>query len=411
VKHGTPGVADIFRSPAADALLGLYRGATRRVFTLIRNCRTPRMGARHYRCSSCSESHVTYNSCRNRHCPACQGNAAHQWLDRQVDRLLPAPYFHIVFTMPKSIARIAYANRKVVLGILMKASAETVITIAADPKRFGAKVGGTTVLHTWDQRLQFHPHTHVVVPNGGFDVATGRYKTGSAKYFAPAKVLASYFRRRFLEQLSEAYRRGQLAFPGSISHLEPPEAFQKLVDEARSTDWVVYAKEPLAGPEKLLGYLSRYTHRVAIGDSRILGFDGSAVRFRYREPCAKGKRKKRKPTYGEMELPVAEFIRRYLSHCLPRGFHRIRHFGILGNSSVRRTRQKISEQRGWTAEQARAPQTGAKAAEPVCPQCKTPMMLAAIWTASDIALGLHDDAIRRKAAPGAARAPPLSAAA
>ena len=393
-------MADIFRH-AGDMFMERY-GATlpsvaRKAFAAIRNCRTLEMGARLYQCGKCNKSHVQYNSCRNRNCPTCQGNAAHRWLDRQISRVLPAPYFHLVFTLPKSIAAIAYANRKTVFDILMKTAAETVTVIAADPRFLGAKTGGTAVLHSWDQRLQWHPHAHVVVANAGFD-ANGQWKTGSDTFFAPVKVLARYFRRRFLEQLDEAYRCQQLKFPGRISHLESPQAFQTLLDEARTTDWVVYAKPPFAGPKQLLRYLSRYTHRVAIGSSRILGFDGANVTFRYRKPSRKGQSK---PGYGKMTLPVAEFIRRYLSHVLPRGFHRIRHFGILANGSVKHTLRKLSEQTDCTAQQdsESAPE---RHAAPACPQCQTPMLLVRICTPDEINW--------LAAAISTARAPPLQAA-
>lgn len=335
--------------------------------------------------------------CRNRNCPTCQGNAAHRWLDRQISRVLPAPYFHLVFTLPKPIAAIAYANRKTVFDILMKTAAETVTVIAADPRFLGTKTGGTAVLHSWDQRLQWHPHAHVVVANAGFD-ANGQWKTGSDTFFAPVKVLARYFRRRFLEQLSEAYRCQQLKLPGRISHLESPQAFQTLLDESRATDWVVYAKPPFDGPKQLLRYLSRYTHRVAIGSSRILSFDGTSVTFRYRKPSRKGQSK---PGYGKMTLPVAEFMRRYLSHVLPRGFHRIRHFGILANGSVKHTLRNLSEQTDCVEEQDResAPE---RHAAPACPQCQTPMLLVRICT--------PDEIFWLTAAISAARAPPLQAA-
>ena len=353
-------------------------GVAHQAFAAIRKCRTAALGARHFECPKCGTSHVLYNSCRNRHCSDCQGNAAHRWLNRQLPKVLPAPYFHIVFTLPPPIAQIAYANRKVVLNILMRTSAQTLTTIGADPKRFGARIGGTTVLHSWNQRLLWHPHVHVVVPNAGFDVCTGHYKTGSKTFFAPVKVLAKLFRRLFLEQLDKAYHQNQLIFPGRIDHLREPEAFQTHLNKARNTDWNVYAKPPFAGPAHLLKYLSRYTHRVAIGNSRIVAFDGERVSFRYRKPTTAGQTK---PGYGVMTLPATEFIRRYLMHVLPPRFHRIRHFGILANGNVKRTRQQILAQTGFSADDllrtTEAHDTVEHTAGTQCPNCQAPMSLVA----------------------------------
>lgn len=392
---GKATVVDIFRHSGvkfvADFSATLGRGALR-VLSAIQKCRTANLGARHYHCPRCDAIHVLYNSCRNRHCPQCQGAAAHQWLDKQNEKVLPAPYFHIVFTLPKPIAAIAYANRKVALGILMHASANTLTTIAADHKRLGVRVGGTCVLHSWNQQILWHPHVHALVTAGGFDVATGKWKTTNPKFFAPVKVLARYFRNRFLNQLKQAYCHGQLIFPGSISHLQSKTQFEELLNQAYSKDWNVYAKPPFQGPRALIRYLSRYTHRVAIGNSRIVRFDGETVEFRYRKPI---KNKLAKPTCGTLKLPASEFIRRYLMHVLPTGFHRLRHFGILANANVNHTLHKIKTQTAWR--NPGSDQTAEDAA-PKCPACSTPMTLVAIET---------------KNQPGVvhyiARAPPLAA--
>ena len=371
-----PGVCDIFRR-AGDAFAtawghALHHGAWR-VFNAICQCRTAALGARHYHCPNCDCRHVLYNSCRNRHCSSCQGAAAKKWLLKQSAKVLPAPCFHLVFTLPKQCADIAFANRQVVFNILFRTSAETLITIGADPKRLGAHIGVTAVLHTWNQRLEFHPHIHAVVANGGFDVGTGRWKVGSKRYFAPVKVLGRLFRRRFLEELEKAHRRGQLKFPGKLSRLQHPEAFRSLIADAQKKDWVVYAKAPFAGPRALLSYLSRYTHRVAISDSRIQSFDGQRVTFR----CRKPRRSAHSRTeYGSMTLSATEFIRRFMMHVLPNRFHRIRHFGILANSKCRQTLERVRRHTGDDQTMAeRSDESAVTSTLPACPDCQTPMLL------------------------------------
>ena len=242
--------------------------------------------------------------------------------------MLPVPYFHVVFTLPKEIADVAFYNRRVVFDILFRTVAETLRTIAADPRHGGMRIGGTAVLHTWDQKLRFHPHLHVVVPNAGFDVESGEWKTGSGVWLAPVKVLASFFRRRFLEDLARAHGRGELEFHGTIAHLANPGEFHATLAAARGRDWVVYAKRPFKGPEQVFRYLARYTHRIAISDRRIVAFDSENVTFRHRKPAEPGQKK---PRYGTMTVSADEFIRRFLLHVLPEGMHRIRYFGILAN--------------------------------------------------------------------------------
>ena len=396
------GVADIFRraSGAFVAQFGdLLNTASWRVLNAIINCRTAAMGARLYHCEKCQVSRILYNSCRNRHCGTCQGAGSRRWLDQQLKRVLPAPYFHIVFTLPKPIAELAYANRKTVLAILMRVTAETLVTIAADPKRFGARVGGTVVLHTWDQKILWHPHTHAVVANAGFDVRTGQWKAGSSTFFAPVKVLARYFRRRFLEQLQLAYRDGQLIFPGRIERHGDPQAFEALIESARAIEWNVYAKRPFAGPRQLIGYLARYTHRVAISDSRVTRFDGQTVSFRYRKPTRQGADK---PGYAIMTLPAVEFIRRYMMHVLPNGFHRIRHFGILANSNAKSTMEKLAEHtapNAATDDDERQCDNDTHDYVPKCPACQRPLNLIGEFLPDDYRLVCL------------ARAPPLTSAA
>ena len=260
--------------------------------------------------------------------PTILGMAANRWSEARAADLLPVPCFHVVFTLPAEIAAIAFCNRRVVFDILFKTGVETLCTIAADPRHGGMRIGGTAVLHTWDQKLRFHPHLHVVVPNAGFDVESGEWKTGSGTWLAPVKVLASLFRRRFLEELARAHGSGELEFHGTVAHLANPGEFHAALAAARGRDWVVYAKRPFRGPEQVFRYLARYTHRIAISDRRIVAFDGENVTFRHRKPVGLGQKK---PRYGTMTVSADEFIRRFLLHVLPDGMHRIRYFGILAN--------------------------------------------------------------------------------
>ena len=326
------GVAEIFRraGPAyRQARAGLLDAVRLKVMGAIEACRTAVLGGHLYQCDGCGREHPLHNSCRNRHCPTCQGNAARTWLDARAGDILPVPHFHVVFTLPRGIADIAFANRRTVFGILFRTAHETLRTIAADPRFGGRRVGGTSVLHTWDQRLLWHPHLHVVVPNAGFDAASGEWTVGSGRFPAPVKVLASLFRRRFLEELAKARDRGELRFSGRTAHLACPPAFRDAVAAARSKDWVVYSKPPFRGPAQVFAYLARYTHRICIGNSRILAFDGTQVRIRCRKPKRPGERK---PRYGAITLAAEAFIDRFLMHVLPDGMQRIRHFGILGNN-------------------------------------------------------------------------------
>ena len=325
------GVADVFRRAGGayrERMAGRLDAGRLKVMGAIEACRTAALGGHIYACDGCGREHPLYNSCRNRHCPTCQGLAANRWSEARAAELLPVPYFHVVFTLPAEIAEIAFCNRRVVFDILFRTVAETLRTIVADPRHGGLRIGGTAVLHTWDQKLRFHPHLHVVVPNAGFDVADGAWKTGSGTWLAPVKVLASLFRRRFLEELARAHGRGRLEFHGGVAHLANPGAFHATLAAARGRDWVVYAKRPFRGPDQVFRYLARYTHRIAISDSRIVAFDGETVSFRHRKPKQTGQKK---PRYGTMTVAADEFIRRFLLHVLPDGMHRIRHFGILAN--------------------------------------------------------------------------------
>ncbi|HET9247166.1 MAG TPA: IS91 family transposase [Xanthobacteraceae bacterium] len=320
-------VADIFRRHGAAYRAdhaGSLTSGQRRVMAAIEVCRTAALGGHVERCEDCGETRIAYNSCRNRHCPKCQGLARAQWLsDRQGD-LLPVPYFHVVFTVPAPIASIALQNKAVVYDILFRAAAETVQTIAADPKHLGATIGMTAVLHTWGQNLFHHPHVHCIVPGGGLS-PEGRWVACRPGFLLSVRVLSRLFRRLFLERVRAAFNAGMLDFFGELVGLAKPAAFAAHLRALRSVEWVVYAKRPFGGPQQVLDYLGRYTHRVAIANTRLIGVVDGEVRFRWKDY-----RHPQRPKI--MTLPVAEFIRRFMLHVLPDGFRRIRHFGFLANA-------------------------------------------------------------------------------
>jgi len=336
-------VADIFRrhGPAwRSANAGRVSLGQLKVMSAIESCRTAALGGHVERCEDCSHVRIAYNSCRNRHCPKCQAIAAKEWLADREAELLPVPYYHVVFTLPAAIGDIAYQNKAVVYDILFKTAAETLITIAADPKHLGARIGLTAVLHTWGSALTHHPHVHIIVPGGGISPDGQRWIACRPGFFLPVRVLSRLFRRLFLEQLSAAYRAGQLQFFGNQAALEDPKAFKDHLAPLRRTEWVVYAKRPFAGPEAVLAYLSRYTHRVAVANSRLVAFDDAGVTFKWKDYRAEGRKRGKL-----MTLAVDEFIRRFLIHVLPSGFHRIRHYGLFANGSraenIARARQLL----------------------------------------------------------------------
>jgi len=303
-----------------------------RVMGAIEACRTAALGGHVEQCADCGQQRIAYNSCRNRHCPKCQGAAARRWLeDRRAD-LLPVPYFHVVFTLPATIAEIAYQNKAVVYGILFKAAARTLSTIAADPKHLGARIGHIAVLHSWGQNLTYHPHLHCIVPGGGLSPDRSAWIACKPGFFLPVRVLSRLFRRLFLEQLSRAHEAGSLKFFGSLAPLGDAAAFNSHLEPVRKIDWVVYAKRPFAGPKQVLAYLARYTHRVAIANSRLISCDDHAITFRWRDYRRGRKSARRQKT---MTLAPYEFIRRFLLHVLPTGSHRIRHYGLLANGQRR----------------------------------------------------------------------------
>ncbi|MBO0742853.1 MAG: IS91 family transposase [Hyphomicrobiaceae bacterium] len=322
-------VADIFRDhgPAwRQANAGHVSLEQLKVMSAIESCRTAALGGHVARCQDCGYTTIAYNSCRNRHCPKCQGASAKQWLAERAAELLPVPYFHVVFTLPAAIADIAYQNKAVIYDILFKASAETLITIAADPKHLGARVGITSVLHTWGSALTHHPHVHMIVPGGGISLDATRWVSCRPGFFLPVRVLSRLFRRLFLEKLIAAHQ--QLQFFGNHLPLADVQAFATYLAPLRKAEWVVYSKRPFGGPEAVLAYLSRYTHRAAISNSRLIAFDHAGVTFRWKDYRIKGRNR-----YKLMTLAAAEFIRRFLIHVLPKGFHRIRHYGLLAKAS------------------------------------------------------------------------------
>ena len=294
----------------------------------IERCRTAALGGHVARCenSACGHTVIAYNSCRNRHCPKCQGAAARDWLDERKAELLPVPYFHVVYTLPAPIADIAFTNKAVVYDILFKASAEATITIAADKRRLGARIGITSVLHTWGSAMTHHPHVHMIVPGGGLSEDGTRWVACRPEFFLPVRVLSRLFRRLVIEMLAAAHAAGKLAFFGSHTALTDEQAFAAFLAPLKRCEWVVYAKQPFAGPEAVLAYLSLYTHRVAISNRRLVTADARTVSFNYKDYRVDGHARSK-----TMTLATGEFIRRFLSHVLPKGFHRIRHYGLLAN--------------------------------------------------------------------------------
>src|SRR5579863_521700 len=325
--RGALEVADVFRHHGAayrDAHAAHLSGGQRRVMGAIAACRSATLGGHVEQCDGCGEIRIAYNSCRNRHCPKCQGLARAEWLaDRQAD-LLPVPYFHVVFTVPAPIAEIALHNKAVVYGILFAAAAETLRIIATDPRHLGAEIGLVAVLHTWGQNLHHHPHVHCVVPGGGPSADRTRWIGCRPGFFLPVKVLSRLYRRLFLTRLQAAFDAGQLRFFGALANLAGRGVFAAYLRPLRAIPWVVYAKRPFGGPEQVLDYLARYTHRVAIANSRLVTLTDGRVSFLWKDYRHHDKPK-------VMTLDADEFIRRFLLHVLPDGFHRIRHYGYLAN--------------------------------------------------------------------------------
>jgi hypothetical protein len=322
-------VADIFRDHGAAwraANAGHISLDRLKVMKAVERCRTAALGGHVARCEGCAHEHIAYNSCRNRHCPKCQAGAAKAWLAAREAELLPVGYFHVVFTLPAPVADIAYRNKRALYDLLMRASAEATLTIAADPKHLGARIGITSVLHSWGSAMTHHPHVHMIVPGGGLSPDGSEWIACRPNFFLPVRVLSRLFRRLFLEGLTRLHRDGRLAFYGEHAGLADRAAFDAFLAPLRSTEWVVYAKEPFAGPKAVLAYLSRYTHRVAISNSRLISMGEDGVAFRVKDYRIDGPGR-----YKTMTLKPHEFIRRFLIHVLPKGQHRIRHYGLFAN--------------------------------------------------------------------------------
>jgi len=320
-------VADIFRGYGGE-----YREkhgasmstAERRVMSAIELCRTSALGGQIEQCDQCGHRCICYQSCRNRHCPKCQSLARAKWIEDRRHELLNCEYYHVVFTVPDKIAALAYQNKEVVYNILFQATAETLRTIAADPKHLGAEIGFFAVLHTWGSALLHHPHLHCVIPGGGLSYDGTRWVPCKPGFFLPVRVLSLLFRRLFLERLQNAFDDGKLRFFSALEYLRDRCEFARYLEPVRKSKWVVYAKRPFAGPEQVLDYVGRYTHRVAISNNRLLDIKGGQVSFRYKDYQNQGQQK-------TMPLSAEEFIRRFLLHVLPHGFHRIRYYGFQGN--------------------------------------------------------------------------------
>jgi len=362
-------MADIVRAHGAAfaaSRSGRVSGAESRVLHAVTVCRTAALGAHIDACDECGHEVITYNSCRNRHCPKCQASAAFAWLADRQSELLPVEYFHVVFTVPREVAAIAMQNTRVVYNALFRSSWETLREIAADPKHLGAQIGTLSILHTWGQTLEHHPHIHCVVPGGGISPDGKRWVPCKPGFFLPVRVLSRLFRRKLLEALGRSFDAGDLRFYGSLAHLEDPSNFWAYLRPLRGKDWMVYAKPPFGSPDCVLKYLARYTHRVAISNHRLLRMQDDKVTFAWKDYAHASRRK-------TMTLSAVEFIRRFLLHVLPRGFVRIRHQGFLAN---RTRREKVALCRELLAAEDRAPPVVLSPTAPpehpppVCPECK-----------------------------------------
>jgi hypothetical protein len=320
-------VADILRAHG-DAYRACHLVSPEQATVLRRltACRTAALGGHIDTCDACGTVQVSYNSCRDRHCPKCQTTRQIEWVESRLERLLPVSYFHVVFTLPEQLQPLGLKNRRVLYDLLFRAASETLLELAADPRRLGGQIGFTAVLHTWGQNLLFHPHLHCVVTGGGLSPDRQRWVAGREDYFLPVRVLGELFRGKFLAGLKAAYEAGQLTLAGSVESLRDPAEFRKLLGTLYRQRWVVYAKPPFGGPEAVLAYLSRYTHRVAISNRRLVAADEAMVTFKYKDYRADGLAR-----FKVMTLDTGEFIRRFLIHVLPKGFHRIRHYGLLAN--------------------------------------------------------------------------------
>jgi hypothetical protein len=379
-------VADIFRDHGAawrDANAGHVSLGQLQVMSAIERCRTAALGGHVAACEDCGHTQIAYNSCRNRHCPKCQGAAARDWLAAREAELLPVPYFHLVFTLPAAIAAIAYQNKAVIYDLLFKASSATLLTIAADPKHLGARIGVTAVLHTWGSAMTHHPHLHMIVPGGGLAADGSAWVAAKPSFFLPVRVLSTLFCRLMLAKLAAAHAAGKLRFFGEHRRLGDADAFAAFLAPLKTTRWFVYSKRPFAGPQTVLAYLTRYTHRVAIANSRLIAADAHGVTFKWKDYRFEGRER-----YKTMTLAPHEFIRRFLIHVLPKGFHRIRHYGLLANGAraetITRARELLATAVAETNNTATTAPAPAKALAHPCPCCGGRMIIIETFEAGTV---------------------------
>jgi hypothetical protein len=379
VGRGALELADILRVHGAALRAGGQLSlAQLKVMSAIERCRSAALGGHVLRCNDCERLDIAYNSCRNRHCPKCQARSARAWLEARQADLLPVDYYHVVFTLPAPISAIAYYNKSALYGLLFDVAAETLRTIAADPKHLGARIGPTLVLHTWGSALTHHPHVHGIVPGGGLSADHARWVSCRPGFFLPVRVLSRLFRRRFLEEIEKLYRGGTLRFFGEYATLSDSGTFARWLAPLRQCEWVVYAKRPFAGPAAVLADLARYTHRVAISNQRLIALDERGVTFRWKDY-----RLKARARYKTMTLAPDEFLRRFLLHVLPGGFHRIRYYGLIANAArgenLARARELLNLRAPPEAQPTEAQSaTGTGAPTFVCPQCGAPMRIVEV---------------------------------
>ena len=378
-------VADLVRA-AGDAFLDRNRhwlgGKHRKVLLAIRRCRTAALGGHLDQCSRCGHQAISYNSCRNRHCPKCQTSARERWIAARQQELLPTPYAHIVFTLPHHLAPLVLQNRKLLYSLLFRASAKTLLEAARDPRHLGAEIGFFSVLHTWSQKLTLHPHVHCVVPAGGLSPDHSHWISSRKNFFFPKRVLSRVFRGKFIAALKEAFRKGQLRFAGTLSLLAEPKTFAAWLRRLYRQDWVVYLKRPFGGPQHVLHYLGRYTHRVAISNHRLVAFNDGQVTFRWRDSAHQNQQEL-------MTLSLDEFLRRFLLHLLPKGFMRIRNFGFLANRH-RAALLPICFDRLGVVQPASAESHSSATEHSTdlypCPRCGQPMVIVLRLTAAELQL-------------------------
>jgi hypothetical protein len=374
-------VADIVRA-AGNSFWEKYGSRLawphRKVLDAIVRCRTAALGGHLDQCRSCGHQAISYNSCRNRHCPRCQGNARARWLAARSAELLPVPYFHIVFTLPHEFSALILQNKRLLYDLLFRTSAATLLEAARDPRYFGADIGFLGMLHTWGQNLQHHAHIHYIVPAGGLSLDGSRWIDSSPRFFLPVKALSKIFRDTFCDQLRELFQHDRLQFHGSIQQLALPVAFSHFLWQLRHKDWVVYAKPPFGGADQVLSYLARYTHRVAISNHRLVAFEHQRVSFRWRDYAHGGKNK-------IMTVTAYEFLRRYLLHVLPKGLVRIRHFGLFAN---RRRAASLQRCRSLLGAELRAEPPAAEVCQLPCPLCSGTMIMVQRITAQDLRYAL-----------------------